>query len=221
MKTIDDALELRGRIFGPFELAELEREQRERDEWLTIAVVGAGPTGVELAGQIAELARRALKRNFHRFDPAQARVILLDTGDTVLQSFPESLRRCAHRDLGRLGVEIELATRVPASIRKDSMSSVPTDRLGESKPAPRCGLRASEPPRSGARLGEQSGSTLDRSGRAAVLAVCTLPGHPEVFVIGDLMSRNDLPGVAEVAMQSGRHERTYHGAAGLCTNTQP
>jgi NADH:quinone reductase (non-electrogenic) len=112
MKTIDDALELRGRIFGAFELAELAREKSERDAWLTIAVVGAGPTGVEVAGQIAELSRRALKRNFRRFDPAQARVVLLDAVDTVLPSFPESLRRRAHRDLERLGIEIELATRV-------------------------------------------------------------------------------------------------------------
>ena len=112
LKTIDDALELRGRIFGAFELAELEREESERDAWLTIAVVGAGPTGVEVAGQIAELSRRALKRNFRRFDPAQARVILLDAVDTVLPSFPESLRRRAQRDLERLGIEIELATRV-------------------------------------------------------------------------------------------------------------
>jgi NADH dehydrogenase len=93
MKTIDDSLELRGRIFGAFELGELERDESERGAWLTIAVVGAGATGVELAGQIAELSRRALRRNFRGFDPAQARVILLEAGDTVLPSFPEPLRR--------------------------------------------------------------------------------------------------------------------------------
>ena len=142
MKTIDDALELRGRIFGAFELAELEREESERDAWLTIAVVGAGPTGVEVAGQIAELSRRALKRNFRRFDPAQARVILLDAVDTVLPSFPESLRRRAHRDLERLGIEIELATRVTRVDEMDSMSSGRMDRPEESRPAPRCGRRA-------------------------------------------------------------------------------
>jgi NADH dehydrogenase len=99
LKTIDDALEVRGRIFGAFELAELEHEEGQRDAWLTIAVVGAGPTGAEVAGQIAELSRRALRGNFRTFDPAQARVILLDAGDTVLPTFPESLRRRARRDL--------------------------------------------------------------------------------------------------------------------------
>jgi NADH:ubiquinone reductase (H+-translocating) len=93
LKTIDDALEVPGRTFGAFELAELEHEESQRDAWLTIAVVGAGPTGVEVAGQIAELSGRALKRNFRTFDPAQTRVILLDAVDTVLPTFPESLRR--------------------------------------------------------------------------------------------------------------------------------
>jgi NADH:ubiquinone reductase (H+-translocating) len=97
LKTIDDALEVRGRIFGALELAELERDERHRDAWLTIAVIGAGPTGVEVAGQIAELSRRALKRNFRSFDPAGVRVILLDAVDAVLPSFPESLRRRAAR----------------------------------------------------------------------------------------------------------------------------
>ena len=205
LKTIDDALELRGRIFGAFELAELEREESERDAWLTIAVVGAGPTGVEVAGQIAELSRRALKRNFRRFDPAQARVILLDAVDTVLPSFPESLRRRAHRDLERLGIEIELATRV-AGVDENGLDVVRSDgssgRIEARTKVWAAGVKASA---LGARLGEQSGAAVDRSGRVAVLADCTLPGHPEVFVIGDLMSLNHLPGVAEVAMQSGRH----------------
>jgi NADH dehydrogenase len=205
MKTIDDALELRGRIFGAFELAELEREESKRDAWLTIAVVGAGPTGVEVAGQIAELSRRALKRNFRTFDPALARVILLDAVDTVLPSFPASLRRRAHRDLERLGIEIELATRV-AGVDEHGLDVVRSDgssgRIEARTKVWAAGVKASA---LGARLGEQSGGAVDRSGRVAVLADCTLPGHPEVFVIGDLMSLNHLPGVAEVAMQSGRH----------------
>jgi NADH:quinone reductase (non-electrogenic) len=112
MKTIDDALELRGRIFGAFEMAELGADPGRRDAWLTFAVVGAGPTGVELAGQIAELSRRALKNNYRTFDPAQARIVLLDAVDTVLPPFPESLQRRAHRSLERLGVEVRLRTRV-------------------------------------------------------------------------------------------------------------
>jgi NADH:ubiquinone reductase (H+-translocating) len=168
-------------------------------------VVGAGPTGVEVAGQIAELSRRALKRNFRRFDPAQARVILLDAVDTVLPSFPESLRRRVRRDLERLGIEIELATRV-TGVDEHGLDVVRSDGSSERIEARTkvwaAGVKASA---LGARLGEQSGAAVDRSGRVAVLADCTLPGHPEVFVIGDLMSLNHLPGVAEVAMQSGRH----------------
>jgi NADH dehydrogenase len=205
MKTIDDALELRGRIFGAFELAELERDDSERGAWLTIAVVGAGPTGVEFAGQIAELSRRALKRNFRSFDPARARVILLDTGDTVLPSFPEPLRRRAQRDLKRLGIQIELATAV-TGIDQDGLDVIRPDgstgRIQARTKVWAAGVKASA---LGARLGEQTGARVDRSGRVAVLADCRLPGHPEVFVIGDLMSLDDLPGVAEVAMQSGRH----------------
>ncbi|MBV9196223.1 MAG: FAD-dependent oxidoreductase, partial [Solirubrobacterales bacterium] len=125
MKTIADALELRGRIFRAFELSELERAESERLAWLTIAAVGAGPTGVELAGQIAEISRWALKRNFRRFDPMQARVILLDAADAVMPSCSESLRRRAHRDLERLGIEIELAT---------SVTGVDPDRLDLARP---------------------------------------------------------------------------------------
>ena len=206
LKTIDDALEVRGRIFGAFELAELEREESQRDAWLTIAVVGAGPTGVEVAGQIAELSRRALKRNFRTFDPARARVILLDArrhgpadlpGVTAASRAPRPTASRSRHPARQRGSR--------ASTRTDSMSSVPMDRPGESKPAPRYGLRVSRPPHSGRVSPKRSGAAVDRSGRVAVLADCTLPGHPEVFVIGDLMSVNNLPGVAEFAMQSGRH----------------
>ena len=205
LKTVDDALEVRGRIFGAFELAELERDETKRKAWLTIAVVGAGPTGVEVAGQIAELSRRALKRNFRSFDPAQARVILLDALDTVLPTFPESLRRRAHRDLQRLGVDTQLGTRV-TGVDEYGLDVVGPDglpvRIEARTKVWAAGVQAST---LGARLAEQSGAAVDRVGRVAVLPDCTLPGHPEVFVIGDLMSLDGLPGVAEVAMQSGRH----------------
>ena len=205
LKTIDDALEVRGRIFGAFELAELEHEGRQRDEWLTIAVVGAGPTGVEVAGQIAELSCRALKRNFRAFDPARARVILLDAVDTVLPTFPDSLRRRAHRDLERLGVDVQLGTKV-TGVDENGLDVVRPDgspgRIEARTKVWAAGVKASA---LGARLAETSGAAVDRSGRVAVLPDCTLPGRPEVFVIGDLMSLDNLPGVAEVAMQSGRH----------------
>ncbi|MGZ4329639.1 MAG: NAD(P)/FAD-dependent oxidoreductase [Solirubrobacteraceae bacterium] len=205
LKTIDDALEVRGRIFGAFELAELEREDRQRNAWLTIAVVGAGPTGVEVAGQIAELSRRALKGNFRTFDPARARVILLEADDTVLPTFPDLLRRRAHRDLRRLGIDVQLGTRVTA-VDEYGLDIVGPDgspgRIEARTKVWAAGVKAST---LGAHLAQASGAAVDRSGRVAVLADCTLPGHPEVFVIGDLMSLNNLPGVAEVAMQSGRH----------------
>ncbi|MBV8219445.1 MAG: NAD(P)/FAD-dependent oxidoreductase [Solirubrobacterales bacterium] len=205
LKSIDDALEVRGRIFGAFELAELERDERQREAWLTIAVVGAGPTGVEVAGQIAELSHRALKRNFRTFDPAQTRVILLDAVETVLPTFPESLRRRAHHDLRRLGVDTQLGTTV-TGVDEYGLDVVRLDgsagRIEARTKVWAAGVKASA---LGARLAELAGGAMDRSGRVAVRLDCTLPGHPEVFVIGDLMSLNNLPGVAKVAMQSGRH----------------
>jgi NADH dehydrogenase len=205
MKTIDDALELRGRIFGAFEMAELESELERRDAWLTFAVVGAGPTGVELAGQIAELSRRALKRNYRAFNPRVARVILLDAVDTVLPPFPEPLRHRARRDLERLGVEVRLGTRV-TGVDVDGLCVENHDgsvgRIEAYTKVWAAGVQASP---LGLILGEQSGAGVDRAGRVQVLPDCTLPGHPEVFVVGDLMSLDRLPGLAEVAMQSGSH----------------
>ena len=205
LKTIDDALEVRGRIFGAFELAELERPGRQRDAWLTIAVVGAGPTGVEVAGQIAELSRRALKRNFRGFDPARVRVVLLDAAPTVLPTFPESLQRRAQRDLQRLGIETQLGTTV-TGVDEHGLDVIwPDGSPGTIEARTKVWAAGVNASALGTRLAEQSGAAVDRSGRVAVLPDCTLPGHPEVFVIGDLMSLNDLPGVAEVAMQSGRY----------------
>jgi NADH:quinone reductase (non-electrogenic) len=205
MKTIDDALELRGRIFGAFEMAELDSELERRAQWLTFAIVGAGPTGVELAGQIAELAHRALKCNYRTFDPVGARIILLDAVDTVLPPFPEPLRRRARRDLERLGVEVRLGTRV-TRVDASGLDVVNPDgssgRIDAYTKIWAAGVQASP---LGATLGEQSGAQVDRAGRVAVLPDCTLPGHPEVFVAGDLMSLDRLPGLAEVAMQSARH----------------
>jgi NADH dehydrogenase len=203
MKTIDDALEVRGRIFGAFEMAELDSELARRDSWLTFAVVGGGPTGVELAGQIAELSRRALKRNYRAFNPRIARVVLLEAGDAVLASFPEPLQRRARRDLERLGVEVRLGTRV-TGIDADGLDVKEHDgearRIEAFTKVWAAGVQASP---LGASLAEQSGAEVDRAGRVAVLPDCTLPGHPNVFVVGDLMSLDRLPGVAEVAMQSG------------------
>jgi NADH:ubiquinone reductase (H+-translocating) len=205
MKTVDDALELRGRIFGALEMAELERDDEARRAWLTFAVIGAGPTGVELAGQISELSRRALKHNFRAFDPTEVRVVLIDALDKVLASFPPQLQRRALKDLEKMGVEIRLNTRV-TKVDVDGIEATGPDG-GTSRIEARAKVWAAgvEASSLGAILAKQSGAELDHVGRISVLADCTLPGHPEVFVVGDLMSLNDLPGVAEVAMQSGHH----------------
>ena len=202
MKTIDDALELRGRIFGAFEMAELDSERREH--WLTFAVVGAGPTGVELAGQIAELSRRTLKRNFRTFDPAQARIVLVDAVETVLPTFPVPLQRRAHRDLEALGVEIRLGARVTGVDAKGLSLENRDGSKGRIEAPTKIWAAGVQGSPLGAILARQSGAAVDRAGRVTVLPDLTLPGHPEVFVVGDLMSL-DLPGVAEVAMQSGHY----------------
>jgi NADH dehydrogenase len=200
MKTIDDALELRGRIFGAFEMSELETDPDVQKSWLTFAIVGAGPTGVELAGQIAELSRRALGRNFRNFEPKSARIIVLDAVDTVLPTFPERARRRAQRDLERLGVELRLGTRV---IGVDETGlDVEGDRIDAHTKIWAAGVQASP---LGKMLADRNGSSTDRAGRVEVRPDCSLPGHPEVFVAGDAMALNGLPGLAEVAMQSGRH----------------
>jgi NADH dehydrogenase len=203
MKTIDDALELRGRIFGAFEMAELEPDAGIREQWLTFAIVGAGPTGVELAGQIAELSRRALGRNFRNFDPASSRIVLIDALDTVLPAFPERLRKRARRDLERLRVEVRLGTRV---VGVDATGvDLEGDRIEARTKIWAAGVQASP---LGKMLAQRNGSDVDRAGRVAVQPDCSLPGHPEVFVVGDLMSLDSLPGLAEVAMQSGHHAAT-------------
>jgi NADH:ubiquinone reductase (H+-translocating) len=203
MKTIDDALELRGRIFGAFEMAELETDPVAREAWLTFAVVGAGPTGVELAGQIAELSRRALGDNFRSFDAASARVVLMDAVDTVLPPFPERLRRRAQHDLERLGVDVRLGTRVVGVDETGlDVQGGGGDRIEARTKIWAAGVQASP---LGRLLGERAGAGVDRSGRVAVAPDCSLPGHPEVFVVGDMMALDGLPGVAEVAMQSGHH----------------
>ena len=205
MKTIDDALELRGRIFGAFEIAELEPDPAAREPWLTFAIVGAGPTGVELAGQIAELSRRALRGNFRRFDPKSAGIILSDGTDTVLPAYSERLRRRARRDLERLGVELRLGTRV-VGVDETGLDLASGDgdtgRIEARTKIWAAGVQASP---LGRLLADRTGASVDRAGRVEVQPDCSLPGHPELFVVGDLMSLNGLPGLAEVAMQSGRH----------------
>src|ERR671920_602342 len=205
MKSIDDALELRGRIFGAFELAELATDPAERDRLLTFVVVGAGPTGVEMAGQIAELAHRTLRRDFRSIDPTQARIILLDAAPTVLPSFGEKLGGRAPRHLNKIGVEVQLGAMV-TDVDADGLEVKDADgqvrRIQAATKIWAAGVQASP---LGRLLGEQSGAEVDRAGRIAVLPDLTLPGHPEVQVVGDMMALNKLHGVAQVAIQGGRY----------------
>jgi NADH dehydrogenase len=203
MKSIDDALELRGRIFGAFELAELATDPAEIDRLLTFVVVGAGPTGVEMAGQIAELARRTLRKDFRHIDPTSARVILLDAAPQVLPPFGE-LGHKAHKQLNDIGVEVQLGAMV-TDVDADGIMVKDGDghqrRIAAATKIWAAGVQASP---LGKVLGEQSGAAVDRAGRISVEADLTLPGHPEVHVVGDMMSLNRLPGVAQVAIQGGR-----------------
>ncbi|MGF1645319.1 MAG: NAD(P)/FAD-dependent oxidoreductase [Kineosporiaceae bacterium] len=204
MKTIDDALELRGRIFGAFELAELTDEGAERRRDLTFVVVGAGPTGVEMAGQIAELAHRTLRDEYRRIDPREARIVVVDAADQVLPGFHDQLGAAAARRLDRMGIEVLLGAKV---VDIDAGGIEYVDAAGDRHRIDAltkiwaAGV-AGNP--LGRLLAERAGAEVDRAGRVKVLPDLTLPGHPEVSVVGDLMALG-LPGVAQVAIQSGQH----------------
>ncbi|BCJ56256.1 putative NADH dehydrogenase (NDH) [Actinoplanes sp. NBRC 14428] len=204
MKSIDDALELRARIFGAFELADLHTDPAERERWMTFVVVGAGPTGVEMAGQIAELAHRNLPGQYRHIDPRKARIILIDAVDAVLKTFGDRLSTRALRRLHLLGVEVELETKVVGVDATGIEVETPRghERIGAMTKMWAAGVAA---PPLARRLAEAAGAATDRAGRIRVEPDCTLPGHPEIFAVGDMMALDDLPGVAQVAIQSGRH----------------
>jgi NADH dehydrogenase len=205
MKTIDDALELRGRIFGAFDMAEREPDPELQRTWLTFVVIGGGPTGVELVGQIAELAHQALRHDYRRIDPTQARIVLLDALPAILTTFPEPVQRRAARTLQQIGVELQLGTRVTGLDQRgvDTDSEHPdVRRIDAATKVWAAGVEGSP---LGRLVADAAGAEVDRSGRVRVAGDCSLPGHPEVFVVGDLMSLNGLPGLAQVAVQSGRH----------------
>ncbi len=205
MKTVDHALELRGRIFGAFEMAERETDPAARRRWLTFVVIGAGPTGVELAGQLADLSHRALRGNFRHIDPAEARVVLLGAAPTILPPFPEALRERAARDLRDIGVEVHVGTRV-IGVDEHGLDTNSTEpqarRIDAATKIWAAGVEASP---LGRILAQASGVELDPAGRVKVQTDCTLAGWPEVFVVGDLMSLDKVPGVTQGAIQSGSH----------------
>jgi NADH dehydrogenase len=205
MKTIDDALELRGRILGAFEQAELSNDQEERDRLMTFVVVGAGPTGVELAGQIAELADRTLDGAFRNIDPRDARVILLDAAPAVLPPMGEKLGRKAAERLEKLGVEIQLNAMV-TDVDNDGLTVKEKDgttrRIEAQCKVWSAGVQGSS---LGKQLADQSDSETDRAGRVIVEPDLTVKGHPNVFVVGDLMSVKDVPGMAQGAIQGATY----------------
>jgi NADH dehydrogenase len=205
MKTIDDAMELRRRVYGALELAENLADPALQRFWMTFVIVGAGPTGVELAGQIRELAYRSLIKDFRHIDPATIRVILVDGGKEPLANFGGELSGRARVQLEKMGVELRMGLRV---VGVDPLG-VDTEVPGGEKGRFECGtviwaagVQAS--PLAGL-LAEATGAETDRAGRIAVLPDLTLPGHPEIFAVGDMASIDNLPGVCEVAMQGGLH----------------
>ncbi len=205
MKTIDDALELRGRIFGAFELAELAETEEEIERFLTFVVVGAGPTGVEMAGQIAELAHRTLRKDFRRINTRDARIILLDAAPQVLPPFGAKLGQATQKSLEKRGVEVMLGgmvTELDARGVTVQFKDGSTRRLEAATKVWAAGVQANPLTKT---LAEQSGAPLDRAGRIGVNPDLTLPGHPEVFVVGDMIALDNLPGVAQVAIQGAKY----------------
>ena len=206
MKTIDNALELRGRILGAFEAAEVTTDAAERERRLTFVVVGAGPTGVEVAGQIAELAERTLAGAFRTIKPHDCRVILLDAAPAVLPPMGAKLGRKAQRRLEKMGVEIQLNAMVTDV---DYMGLTIKQKDGtERRIQCACkvwsaGVQASP---LGKQLAEQSdGTQIDRAGRVVVEPDLTIKGHPNVFVVGDMMSVPGVPGMAQGAIQGATY----------------
>ncbi|HSJ15101.1 MAG TPA: NAD(P)/FAD-dependent oxidoreductase [Longimicrobiales bacterium] len=214
LKTIDDATEMRRRFLVAFEAAEREADELARRRLLTFVIVGAGPTGVELAGAMAEIARRAMPQDFRSIDTTAARILLLEGADRVLPQYPAELSERARRQLEKLGVEV----RTSALVTHIDAHAV---RIGDQTLAAgnvfwAAGVAASP-------LGASLGAPLDRAGRVHVEPDCSIPGHPEIFVVGDLaLHTHDqgrpVPGVAQGAMQMGEHvarmiDNDLHGRA--------
>ncbi|KUI38229.1 NADH dehydrogenase [Mycobacterium sp. IS-1496] len=205
MKSIDDALELRGRILGAFEQAERSSDPKRREKLLTFVVVGAGPTGVEMAGQIAELADYTLKGTFRHIDPTSARVILLDAAPAVLPPMGEKLGKKAAARLEKMGVEIQLNAMVTDVDRNGITVKDPDGKLRRIESACKvwsAGVSASP---LGRDLANQSEVEVDRAGRVKVLPDLSIPGHPNVFVVGDMAAVEGVPGQAQGAIQGARY----------------
>ncbi len=211
VKSLESALGVRRRILSAFEAAEVEQDPDARRAWLTFVIVGAGPTGVEMAGQIGEIARDTLRRDFRTVDPREGRILLLEATDRVLPTFPPSLSEKAARQLEELGVD-PLVGRMVTDIDGESVAvemGGGTERIPARTVIWAAGVTASGMAGS---LAELTGAETDRAGRVTVGPDLTLPGHPEVFALGDMVrvrgadgAMLSLPGVAPVAMQQGRY----------------
>src|ERR1700752_2808674 len=205
MKSIDDALELRGRILSAFEQAERSSDPERREKLLTFTVVGAGPTGVEMAGEIAELAEHTLKGAFRHIDSTRARVILLDAAPAVLPPMGPKLGQRAAARLEKLGVEIQLGAMV-TDVDRNGITVKDADgtirRIESACKVWSAGVQASG---LGRDLAEQSSVELDRAGRVKVRPDLSVPGHPNVFVIGDMAAVEGVPGVAQGAIQGAKY----------------
>lgn len=205
LKTIDDALEIRRRILLAFERAEVSDDLAEREKLMTFVVVGAGPTGVELAGAVKEIATKSLRADFRSIDTTTSRVVLIEAGQRVLSAFPDKLSASAERQLRKLGVEVQTSTSV-TGIDVDGVVTVGPEGDEVSIPATTvlwgAGVAASP-------LGGEVSADLDRAGRVQVSRQLTLTNHPNVFVIGDLAAASSdgapVPGVAPAAQQGGQH----------------
>jgi NADH dehydrogenase len=204
LKTVEDALEIRRRIFLAYEAAEREADPVAQQEWLTFAVVGGGPTGVELAGALGEIGLHTLANDFRTIDPTHVRVVLFEAGDRVLGAYPPKLSGAAKRSLEKRRVDVRLNTRVTA-IDERGITAIAGDReerIGARTVLWAAGVQASP-------IGASLGAPRDRAGRIEVAPDLSVPGRPEVFVIGDLArmisNGEQVPGVAQGAIQGGRH----------------
>jgi NADH dehydrogenase len=212
IKSLERALEVRTRVLRAFEAAELETDHAKRAEWLTFVVVGAGPTGVEMAGQIAELARDTLPRDYRSVDTGEGHILLVEAGARVLAAFPPDLSESATRQLDNLGVDSMVDWKVVGIDEEGVTLEAPdgaTQKVGARTVVWAAGVSAAS---LAARLAAATGAETDRAGRVTVEPDLTLPGHPEVLALGDMVrvraqdgSVQDLPGVAPVAMQQGRY----------------
>ena len=200
LKTLEEAVDIRERVLMAFEEAEHEPDEAQQRRLMTFAVIGAGPTGVELAGAFTEIARHTLRREFRNIDPADAQVVLIEGGERVLPAFPEELSAKAQRQLEQLGVEVRLGRR--ASHIDERGVRIGDEELAAHTVVWAAGVR-------GTRIAETLGVPLDRAGRVLVEPDLTIPAHPEVYVVGDLAALTQdgdlVPGVAPAAIQGGRH----------------